>query len=351
MESPTSSVVFVHGCVTRSDVTKRVSKGRNHYEVLGVSKSATADEIKRAYRKLAKKYHPDRNPDNPAAEEKFKEVQTAHNVLGDADKRAQYDHFGDAGVGRVSTSGNGQQVYQWGPNSSINVEDLGDLFSAFGGGSGSSKASVFDDLFGGARRVRTRRSPTPVRGADLVRQVSLPLEQAAKGATVSVQLTSRKNGKTQSLDIKIPPGIQNNQKIRVQGRGQPGQNGGPSGDLTLVCQVLPHPYFERCGADLTVDVPVTLSEAALGAKIDVPTLDGLVTLTLPAGTAGGSKLRLKGRGLKRKDGSGMGDQYVRIRISPPTDLTDEQRSLLEQLAQQDRSNPRSQCAWNQTVAT
>ncbi len=321
--------------------------GRDYYEILGVSRSATADELKRAYRKLAKKYHPDRNPDDAGAEKKFKEVQTAYDVLRDAEKRREYDRFGEAGVGRFATGRQGEQVYQWGTNSSINVEDLEDLFSAFGGrgGGGVAGPGVFEQIFGRGRKGRVRAAPQ--RGADLERRISLTLEQVAKGATVDVQLTSRQNGKTETLEVKIPAGVENGQRIRVSGRGQPGQHGGGAGDLILVCSVQAHTFFERQDADLFVEVPVTVSEAALGAKIEVPTLDGRVTLTLPPGTAGGSKMRLKERGLPKKNGSDRGDQFALIRIVPPVSLTDDQRSLYEQLRGCDEVDPRSDCAWNE----
>lgn len=317
----------------------------DHYDTLGVKATASPDEIKRAYRRLAKKYHPDRNPDDANAEEKFKAVQRAYDILSDSDNRAQYDRFGGAGVGRWATQPNGHRVYQWGDHSSVNFDDLQDLFSAFGAGGGRERAGVFDDLFGGFRGGRAQ-PPSPQRGEDEHHPVALSFEQALNGAVITVRLTSAQGGPTQTLEVKIPPGVEEGQKIRIAGRGRVGRNGGPPGDFYLVCSIKPHSYFTRRGSDVTVDVPVTVTEAALGAKIEVPSLDGTVTVTLPAGTASGSKLRLKNRGLPYRTGNGRGDQYVVVRIVPPKTLSDNQRRLFEELREQEQADPRADCAWN-----
>ena len=318
--------------------------GRDYYDILGVKRTASADEIKRAYRKLAKQHHPDRNPDDPAAEARFKEVQQAYNVLKDADKRAEYDRFGEAGVGQWSTDPRGQRVYQWGDHSRVNVDDLQDLFSAFGG-SGRGQASIFEQLFGGGRSRRFAPTPAPARGADEEGRVTLSFEQAIHGATVTVQLRSSHNNRSETLDVKIPPGVEDGQRIRLPGKGHAGQYGGPPGDFHLVCSVGRHPYFKREGADIHIEVPVTVAEAALGERIDVPTLDGFASLTLPPGTAGGARLRLSGRGVNKRGGSERGDQYVIIRIVPPTKLTNEQRRLFETLREHDPPDPRATCGW------
>lgn len=314
--------------------------GTDHYKALGVPRSASADEIKRAYRRLAKKHHPDRNPDDSTAAAKFKEVQRAYEVLSDPDKRTEYDQFGEAGVGQWSTNARGQEVYQWGSGSTIRIDEVEDLLSAFGG---SGHASVFDQLFGGAGRKRQTRAPQ--RGADVEQPVSLSLERAGGGTTVTVRCPTHKSGNVQTLEVKIPAGVEDGQKIRLKGRGRPGSHGGPPGDLLLTCSIQPHPYFSRLGSDLYVEVPVNLSEAALGARIEVPSLDGFAMVTLPPGTPSGTKLRLAGRGFIKRGGPGRGDQYVMIRIVPPPNLSEQQKELFQRLKDTNDDNPRRQCPW------
>lgn len=314
------------------------------YRILGVKPSATPNEIKRAYRAKSKKFHPDRNPNNPDAENRFKEVQRAYEILGDKSKRADYDRFGEAGVGRVKMDTQGQRVYQWGGESSINVEDLEDLMSAFGGGSGRH-ASIFDDILGRQTPRRAGR-PTPSRGTDAEQEIHLTFEQAIHGATVSVKYSSSHNGRSENIEAKIPPGVRDGQKIRLRGKGHPGTAGGPFGDLFLVCRVQPHAYFTRTGADVYLDLPVTIAEATLGAKIEVPTIDGGVTVTLPPGTPSGARLRLTGRGVAPPGGGQRGDQYVVVQIVPPKDLTDEQRTLMGQVRDRIVEDPRATCSWS-----
>lgn len=319
---------------------------RDYYEVLGVARSASPDDIKRAYRKLAKQYHPDRNPNDAAAEARFKEVQQAYEVLRDPKKRSDYDRFGEVGVGEFATGPQGEQVYQWG-GTRINIDDLEGLFEAFGGTRGGPRASVFEQVFGGFRRGTQagRVSEEPVRGADEERVVPLTLEQAARGATVTVRLGSKGNGPVETIDVKIPPGVEEGQKIRLPGRGHRGRHRGRPGDFYLVCSIKPHPYLRRDGSDIYLDLPVSVTEAALGARLEVPTLDGFVTVTIPPGTVGGSKLRLKGRGLPKRGSVQRGDQYVFVQIVPPQSMNDEARSLLERLNELDASDPRGNCPW------
>lgn len=320
-----------------------MSQKRDLYEVLGVARSASEDEIKRAYRSLAKKYHPDRNPNDQSAEAKFKEVQHAYEILKDAKKRSDYDQFGEVGVGQFQTGPRGQKVYQWGGGSTVNVDDLEDLFSTIGGG-GGERPSIFDQLFGSqGRRTRT---PTRQRGSDQEHPIQLTFEQAVRGTMISLRLTGGKNGRGETLEVKVPPGVTDGQRIRVRGRGQEGLHGAEAGDLFLVCSVQSHPYFTRQGNDLTVDVPITVAEATLGAKIDVPTLDGFATVTVPPGTASGAKLRLRGRGVPEHAGVPAGDEYVVIQIVPPKSMSDELRSAYEKTAKLDHSNPRSRLPWS-----
>lgn len=320
-------------------------KKDNLYEILGVSRSANPEQIKRAYRKLAKKYHPDRNPNDPSAERKFKEVQKSYEVLGDAEKRAQFDQFGQAGVGNFSTNPRGQRVYQWGGQSSINVEDLNDLFSAIGRGQGSRGASVFDQMFGGGRN-RASVPPSPQRGSDVEKPISLSFEQAMHGAVVTVELRTRRGKRGSKLEVKVPPGVKDGQKIRLAGKGNPGTHGATAGDFLLVCSIRPHAYFRREGTDVLLDVPISLSEAALGAHVEVPTVDGPVTVTIPPGTSSGAKLRLKGRGLAVRGTPSRGDQFVIIEIVAAQSLSDEQRCLFEQISSLDSADVRLGCPWN-----
>lgn len=313
--------------------------GRDFYKTLGVDRSASADQIKRAYRRLTKKYHPDRNPDDPSAEQKFKEVQEAYSVLGDAQKRSDYDRFGDAAVGHWDTDPGGQRVYTWGSGAQVPFDDLEDLFSAFGGG-----ASVFRDFPGRGRRAPGRRKAPPARGQDVERAVNLSFDQAVKGTTVEMDVARIGPGGRETLDVRIPPGVRDGQRIRLKGKGRPGANGGPAGDLYLACSVRPHAYFRREGQDIYLDVAVSITEAALGTKIEVPTLSGPVEMTIPPGTPGGSKLRLRGRGIAGGDGS-PGDQYVVVRIVPPKSLTDEQKELLKRLGESLAENPRRDVPW------
>lgn len=322
-----------------------MAQKRDYYEVLGVAKAATVDEIKRAYRTLAKRYHPDRNPNDAAAEQKFKEVQHAYSVLSDAKKREEYDRFGEVGVGQWQTKPGGQRVYQWGSGREVREEDLEDLFSAFGG---SGPSSIFEELFGtgrsrGGGRGRTRVRRQPERGADVEQVVDLTFEQAARGTTIALRLERGGNGRSETLDVHIPAGVEDGQKIRVRSRG--GDGADHPGDLILVCHVGPHPYFERRGADIYLDMPISFAEAALGAKLEVPTLDGPTTVTIPAGTAGGTRLRLREKGVANK-GGGRGDQYLTIRIVPPSATDPVVRQLMQKLKEHDRSDPRAGKGWS-----
>ncbi|HNQ24793.1 MAG TPA: J domain-containing protein [Phycisphaerae bacterium] len=325
---------------------------RDFYEVLGLAKTASPEEIKRAYRSLAKKYHPDRNPNDPSAERSFKEVQEAYSVLGNTEKRAQYDQFGRVGVGEWTTEPTGERMYTWGGGTRISMEDLEDLFSMFGtagGGGGERSSGFFDQFFGaspGGAGTRTRRRPAaqPARGADRETPVEVSFEQAVRGATVAVRL-KRTGGRTETVDVRIPPGVEDGQRIRLRGQGQAGRDGGPPGNLILVISVRPHPYFTRRGADIYLDVPISVSEAALGAHVEVPSLDGRSTVTIPPGTSSGTKLRLRGRGGPKPASAGHGDQYIVIQIVPPTATSEPVRRLLEELRQVESVSPRAHCPW------
>ena len=325
-------------------------KGTDHYNILGVSRKASESEIRSAYRKLAKKHHPDLNRDNHTAEQQFKAVQEAYEILGNKEKRAQYDDYGAAGVGRFVSQGD-QRHYRWGGGSTINVEDLGDLFTAFGAsGQRGRKASIFDQLFGGGQRQAPAAEHRTARGADVDRHVRLTFEQAIHGASVEIDVSANGRGQSrgQTLDVKIPPNVKNGQRIRLRGKGAPGHSGGPPGDLYLICDIQSHPYFRSDGDDIYVDVPISLTEAALGAKVEVPTLHGSVTVTIPPGTNSGAKLRLRGKGLAPSDGGPSGDHYVVIQIVAPKKLDKMQKEAVEQLAEKLKDDPRAQVAWSQS---
>lgn len=276
------------------------------YRDLGVARGATQDEIKKAYRKLAAQFHPDRNPDNKGAEERFKAVNRAHQVLGDAQKRALYDEFGDVAL-REGFDVESARAYS--------------RRSPFGGGNGRGGSGfsfedilgngnigdLFGEMFrGGAGRAPRRSS----KGMDLTSEVTVDLLSAIRGTQVLVSVHG-----TDGVQVRIPPGAGDGDKVRVAGHGMPGQLGGAHGDLLLTVRVQPHPYFKRDGLDLELDVPLTPSEAFDGAKVNVPTPDGEVQLRVPKNTQSGQVTRLRGKGVQRKDK--VGDLYVRFLVKLP----------------------------------
>lgn len=309
------------------------------YQVLGVSREASADEIRKAYKRLSKKYHPDSNPNDKSAAEKFKEVQEAYAVLSDTEKREQYDRYGAAFGG----AGSRGQPFQWPPGGGAQGRqgpiDLGDLFGGqidlgdlFGGAGG----------FGGGGRAGrgTRAAQRAHAGDDVSLEIEIPFTVAAEGGQHSVQL--RRDANVERLNVRIPAGVENGSTIRLAGQGESGTGGGPSGDLLLKVTVSPHPYFRREGNDLLVDLPITPWEAVLGAKIEVPTLnEGNVTLTIPPGTSSGTKLRLRGKGVPDAKTKQRGDQFVQIKIVVPPKPDDETKALYQQIADRDTQTPRS----------
>lgn len=312
---------------------------RDYYEVLGVSRNATADEIRRAHRKLVRQYHPDANKNNPQAEAKFKEVQEAYDVLSDKEKRARYDQFGHAGVGAAPgggpsgadpfeafrrAGGRGGRAYTRPGGPQVSVEDFD-----FG--------EIFDQLFGARSTQHRARGPQvpPERGADVEHTVELSFEEAARGRSIPLQIN--RDGQVETIEVKIPPGVKDGSRVRLRGRGQQSPSG--AGDLYIITRVRPHPIFRREDQDIYVDVPISLYEAINGAKVEVPTLDGPVTVTIPPGTSGGAKLRIRGRGIERN--GQRGDQFVTPRIIIPKDLDDQDRKAIEAIARKHPLNARS----------
>jgi len=294
---------------------------KDYYDVLGVSKTADEKEIKRAFRNLAKQYHPDANPDNPNAAEKFKEINEAYEVLSDAEKRQQYDRFGPNFQQYNNMRGGGN------PYGNVNVDfgdsPFGDLFETFFGGAsrgrrGSTNTRFEYGPFGG--------TPASTQGQNIEHPITITLREAYEGTTRHIT----RDG--QRVKVNIPAGAATGTKVRLAGQGEQGMGGGKPGDLYLVVEVQPDPTFERDGDDLYVDVKVDAFTAMLGGEAEVATMERPLRVTIPAGTQSGKKLRLAGKGMPRlKHKAQKGDLYARIVITVPTDLTDEQRVLVQQL--------------------
>ena len=348
-----------------------MAEKRDYYEVLGIGKNATDAEIKSAYRKLAKKYHPDLNPGNKEAEEKFKEVNEANDVLSDPQKRQRYDQFGFAGVDPNYAAANGGGAGGFGGG--FGGVDLGDIFGdIFGGGFGGGFSG-----FGGGSSTRTANAPR--KGHDIQASVILTFEEAAHGCSKKAKGTSpetcpdcggrgyvvtqqrtpfgvmqsqqpcshcggrgtiirnpcktcRGTGKTaarKSLEINIPAGIDDDQNIALRGQGDAGSNGGPAGDVIVHVTVKADPMFERDGYDVTIHVPITFSQAVLGDDVEVPTVDGRIVQHIPEGTQSGTKFRLRGQGIQYLNGRGRGDQYVIVDVEIPKKVTRAQREALK----------------------
>jgi molecular chaperone DnaJ len=356
---------------------------RDYYEILGVQKNVSPQELKSAFRKVALQYHPDRNPGNKEAEEKFKEASEAYEVLSDPERRARYDRFGHAGAG-------GQGFEGFGGFQGVNINDI------FG--------DIFGEIFGGGRARGGRGGPG--RGADLRYNLEISFEEAAFGCRPKVPIPRPKkcetcsgsgsksgmppkpcatcggvgevrftqgffavsrtcsdcngtgavipdpcskcrgSGKVPSeevIEVNIPAGVDNGTRVRLSGMGEPGDRGGPAGDLYVTVIVREHPLFQREDYEVFCEVPISFTQAALGSKIDVPTLDGKVKMTIPAGTQSGKVFRLKGKGIPHLHSQQRGDQHVRVIIETPTELSAKQRELLEKFAEAsgEESHPQS----------
>ena len=316
---------------------------RDYYEILGVARDATPDAIKKAYRGLARKYHPDVNPGDKSAEGRFKEVQSAYDVLADKEKRALYDRHGRAAFEGMAASGPRTNSSEWttrfGEPGFENI-DLSDLIGSFGGagrGEDAGNASIFEDLMGRVRGGRPNRQRS---GRTLEAHLVIPFMTAVKGGQTTIEV-QRTTGKTESLVVKIPPGIDTGAKLRLKGQGEPGSKGAPAGDLTIVIDVEPHAYFKREGQNLQIEVPISVSEAILGAKIDVLALEGTKSLTIPPGSSSGQKLRLKGQGIPAAAGKPGGDLFVVLKVVVPKNIDAASRRLIEEFAERNPQSPRA----------
>jgi DnaJ-class molecular chaperone len=310
---------------------------RDYYEVLGVKRDASEDEIKKAYRKLARQYHPDRNPGDKQAEAHFKEVQEAYDILSDKSKRAHYDRFGFAGPEAGMPGGEGGFPggfrFHWGGGGpgggpTVDAETVEELLRQFGGnfgGMGGMGGGPGARTAGGGRR---RRAAPEAQTAE----VNVPFTTAALGGTISLSVDGHE------LDVKVPAGIEEGKTMRLAGQAPGG------GDLLLRIHIQPHDYFRREGNDIVLEVPLSLPEAVLGTKVDVPTLDGTrLTVKVPPGTSSGARLRLRGRGIKG------GDQYIEIRVMVPAAKDDRSRELIEEFARLNPQTPRAGLPWSESA--
>jgi curved DNA-binding protein len=305
---------------------------RDYYEILGVDRGADAETITKAYRKLAKKYHPDRNPGDKQAEAKMKEIQTAYEVLSDSEKRSQYDRFGFVpGPGQIPPGAQGFPGSMPG-GASIDPSQLHDLFSqlfgGMGGMGGMGGAGPQFDPFARAQKARSRSRPVRPTPEETEIERMIPFDLAARGGELTLDLSSG------SVTVRVPAGIEDGKSLRLAGLAPDG------GDLRVRIRVAPHPYFQRDGDNLLVEVPISIPEAILGTTVEVPTLDGTrLNVRVPPGTSSGAKLRIRGKGIRN------GDQFVVIKIVAPSGLTDEGRQLIERFAKLHPQDVRANVPW------
>lgn len=307
---------------------------KDYYKTLGVDKSASAKDITKAYRNLARKYHPDTNQGDAKAEEKFKEISGAYDVVGDEETRKKYDEIRRLGGGGFHPGGGGFSSgggFPGGAGGPRDVGDLGDLSDLLGG------------LFGGARGGASSRGGFggfgPMPGTDLQARLTLTFEEGVHGVTKSVRINSEALDRPMEVNVRIPPGVSDGQRIRVAGKGAPSREGGEPGDLLVTVSISGHSVFERDGLDLLVDVPITYAEAVLGSKVKLPTLNGAsVKVKIPAGTQSGKVFRVRGRGVQGS--SGTGDLLATVTVHIPENLGERERELIEELAEVSEPAPR-----------
>ncbi len=326
----------------------------DYYKTLEIPRDASPADIQKAYRALARKYHPDLHPDDKSAKDKFKAVQAAFDVLNDPSKRELYDRYGSSfdkmGAGGPPPRGG----YAGGGQAAPGFEDFdfsqffGERFGGAQGGQGDPGGGGFADLLNQFRRGnsggRAQKKGRPASGGNNVQsEMPISFQRAVTGGEEQLSV-NHPSGKTETLTVKIPPGVQDGSKIRLRGQGDPGPGGGTPGDILLTLRVASHPYFQRRGNHLDVKVPVTLAEAVLGGKIDVPTPRGVITLRLPPRTSGGTKLRAKGRGVTPKTGE-PGDLFAEIQIVLPPEIDAETTEAIRKLGEKPASNPRSELRW------
>jgi len=345
-------------------------KTKDYYEVLGVGRSASADDIKKAYRKLARKLHPDLNPGDKQAEERFKELQAAYDVLSDAENRKLYDQYGEnwrvvKQGGGVPPPGSGGYQTAGGRPGGPQAGGLDFSGFDFRGGAGEAGGfDIFEEMFGRAQGRGRTRSRRRERGEDVEAQLELSLEEAHRGVRRTLQMqvgevcptcngtgTIKDNQtcetcggagqvlKSKTIEVNIPAGVRDGSTVRLAGQGGAGTNGTQPGDLYLHIRLRPHPIFTVRGDDIEIEMPITPWEAVLGTKIETPTIDGKVELSIPPGAQSGQKLRLRGQGLNMRRG-GRGDEYVRLKIVVPKKISDEERRLYEELRRVSKFDPR-----------
>jgi DnaJ-class molecular chaperone len=324
----------------------------DYYKTLGVGRDASQADIQKAYRELARKFHPDMNPDDKSAKKKFQKVQAAFDVLNSPEKREMYDRYGSSfeTMGAGGPQGGQQGGPAWkswpgGAGGGFNPEDV-DFSQFFGERFGQGSTGGLGDIFNQFRRAASQKSQktaSPRRGGDILHDLQIPFHTAVNGGEVQISV-ARQAGKSETLSVKIPAGIDEGKKIRVRGHGEPAPRRGTPGDIILTVQVAPHPFFQRHGNDLLLKVPVTLAEAAAGAKIDLPTPRGTVKLKVPPSTSSGTKLRVKGQGVAPKTGA-PGDLYAEIQIVLPKSLNETDRQAIQEIDKRYSQNPRDGIRW------